>query len=219
MHIRKSFLYVFIVTAVGAISVLCILSRINKNIPVSTPENFSPKAVESTIIYKDYKNTANHYIISIPDDSVVTEDAKNNETSFAFSNISPSARMAVLVKQNHTDLNLKDWWDSYGFEGERTSPSPYKTISCDRNGVGCLKIYFRANQSNFGVKYYDTEIVLIQYKTTIYELWGYQLPEAPSVDLTPADISAAHTYEKVFNHIIESIGFEKSAPSEGIHLE
>lgn len=219
MYIRKSFLYIFVVTATGAIGALWILFCINKNIPVSTEGNFSPRSLDLPVVYKEYKNSTNHYTISIPENSVITEDSKNNETSFSFPTISPIARISLLVKENHTDLGVKDWWDSYGFEDERTSPTPYKTALCDQNGVQCLKIYFRANESNFGMKYYDTEIVLIQYKTKIYELWGYQLPENPSADLTMQDITAAHLYEQVFNHIVESIGFDKPAPEQGIHLE
>lgn len=108
---------------------------------------------------------------------------------------------------NPQQLSAADYFKTHGPLNDKNAPPADSAQYIKINNIDAYKVVFHTSSLYFRSYYYDFIIYYITKGTDEYEIWGYQLPENISSDLSVQDISDGKSYQQIFSDFVDSIHF------------
>ena len=120
-----------------------------------------------------------------------------------------NAEVHFFVSKNESpkNISLEEWLDQNApYAGKTSAYSPVSTTETKINGLDAIYLVSHVSDNRTG-GYYDLRTLYIFYKSDVYEIESYKLPQEPDPALTSEDIKNIKEYEKTVDQIIQSIRF------------
>lgn len=108
---------------------------------------------------------------------------------------------------NPDNLSPENYFKTHGPLNDKKAPPPDSAVYTKVNNIDAYKVTYHTSSLYFHSYYYDFVIYYIINGTDEYEIWGYELPDKPSNDLTTQDITDAKSYKKSFDDLVGSMHF------------